>query len=234
MKRTVFAILIASVFLMTGCLDDDDYYSLSDMWVGFGIFQETDSNAYGYRIVMDNNDVLIPVVSNFNVFYYVEDGDRVFVNYTILDDNSANGEDATEYFIRLNSVQNILMKSILDITEENSDSIGNDPITVTYVWLTDSLLNFELKYWGNSEVHFINLVKQPGELTEEDQPIELELRHNANGDDESIPYKAFVSFRLGELEIAGLDSVQFRVTGKEYGNKDFDYEDVYHYRENSD
>ncbi|QGY45481.1 hypothetical protein GM418_17935 [Maribellus comscasis] len=234
MKRTVFAMLIASIFLVTGCLEDDDYYSLSDMWVGFGIFQETESNANGYKIVMDNDDLLIPVTSNFNVFHYVEDGDRVLVNYTILDDNSGEGEEATEYYIKLNSVKKILMKGILDVTEENNDSIGNDPINVIDVWMTDSLLNFELKYWGSSKVHFINLVKQSGELTGDSQPVELELRHNNNGDDESIPYKAFVSFNLGELEISGLDSVQFRVTGTDYDNEEFDYDGVYHYGENSD
>ena len=225
--------LLASVFLVTGCLDDDDYYSLSDMWVGFGIFQETDSNANGYRIVMDNDDVLVPVTANFNVFHYVEDGDRVLVNYTILDDNSDAGEDATEYYIKLNSVKKILMKGILDVTEENNDSIGNDPIKVIDVWMTDSLLNFELKYWGSSKVHYINLVKQPGELTSENQPVELELRHNNNGDDESIPYKAFVSIQLGRLEIPGLDSVQFRVTARDYDNEEFEYESVYHYGENN-
>lgn len=225
--------LIASVFLATGCLEDDDYYSLSDMWVGFGIFQETDSNASGYKIVMDNDDLLIPASTNFNVFHYVEDGDRVLVNYTILDDNSSDGEDATEYYIKLNSVKKILMKGILDVTEENNDSIGNDPLEVIDVWANDSLLNFELKYWGNSKVHYINLVKEPGELTSENQPVELELRHNARGDDESIPYKAFVSFKLGELEISGLDSVQYRITGKDYDNEEFNYDGVYHYGENN-
>lgn len=233
MKRTVFAMLIASVILVTGCIDDDDHYSLSDMWVGFGIFQETDSNAGGYRIIMDNDDILVPVTTNFNVFHYVEDGDRVLVNYTILDDNNNTGDDVTEYFIKLNSVKKILMKGILDITEENRDSIGNDPLTVTDVWLTDSLLNFEIKYWGSSKIHFINLVKQPGELTAEDQPIELELRHNDNGDIASIPYKAFVSFQLGELKIAGLDSVQFRVTGTDYDDEEFDYDGVFNYGENN-
>ncbi len=234
MKRTVFAMLIASVFLVTGCLEDDDYYSLSDAWFGLGIFQETDSIAGGYRVVMDNDDVLIPVTSNFNVFHYVKDGDRVLVDYTILDDNSTDGEDATEYYIRLNSIKKVLMKGILDVTEENNDSIGNDPIKVVDVWLTDSLLNFELKYWGSSKIHLINLVKQPGELTSEDQPVELELRHNANGDGESIPYKALVSFKLGELKITGQDSVQFRVTGMDYDNQEFDYDGVYHYGENND
>jgi hypothetical protein len=78
-------------------------------------------------------------------------------------------------------------------------------------------------------------VKQPGELTEtSNQPIELELRHNKNGDDESIPYTAFVSFQLKALQIEGLDSVQFRVTGMDYDGDEFDYDGYYNYSGNSD
>ena len=58
-------------------------------------------------------------------------------------------------------------------------------------------------------MHFLNLVKEPGELSLDSQPIQLEIRHNANEDSESIPYIAFVSFSLNNLRIAELDSVQF-------------------------
>lgn len=235
MKKFVFAVLTAFIFLMTGCLSDEDGYSLNNFWVGFGIFQDSDRNALGYQIVMDNGDTLVPVTLNYNVYHFVEDGDRILVNYTILDDNAQNGEDVTEYFIQLNSIKKILMKGILDITEENQDSIGNDPLVVQDVWLTDSLLNFEIKYWGNNEIHYINLVKQPGELSDTtQQPIELELRHNNNGDGEYIPYTAFVSFQLSALQISGLDSVQFRVTSYDYEDEEFDYDSFYNYGENGD
>jgi hypothetical protein len=125
------------------------------------------------------------------------------------------------------------MKDIIDITAENQDSIGNDPVIVRDVWLTDSLLNFKIKYWGYDQTHFINLVKQPGEITADNQPIEMELRHNKNSDDENIPFTAYVSFKLNKLEIAGQDSVKYRVTGTDYDGNDFEYEGVYHYGENN-
>lgn len=219
---------------MTGCLTDEDGYSLNNFWVGFGIFHESDGDSNASQIVMDNGDVLIPISSNLNVHNYVEDGNRVLVNYTILDDKLNAGEDPSEYYIKLNSIKKILMKGIMDITEENQDSIGNDPIIIQDVWLTDSLLNFEIKYWGNSKVHFINLVKQPGDLTESSQPVELELRHNNNGDAESIPYTSFVSFQLSALQISGLDSVEFRVSAVDYQSNEFDFNGIYNYGENSD
>ena len=40
------------------------------------------------------------------------------------------------------------MKQIMDITPENKDSIGNDPIIVKDVWIANDMLNFKIRYWG--------------------------------------------------------------------------------------
>lgn len=238
MKKYVVGVLIGFIIVFTGCIDDDGY-SLSKMWVGFGVVQETGSDPAQYKFIMDNDDVLIPVASNYsypwnnygedNPNSFFENGDRVLINYTVLGDDANDDGEITEYFIKINSVKKILMKGILDITPENQDSIGNDPVIVTDCWMTDSLLNFKIKYWGLNEIHFINLVKQPGVLTEAGQPIELELRHNKNEDSEDIPFVAYVSFQLSNLEIAGLDSVQFSVTSTDYDGDFFEYEGVYNY-----
>jgi len=242
MKKYVLIILLGLFFTVTGCLDDDGY-SLNDMWVGFGMVEQVNSDPMDYRIHMDNGDVLMPVASGYQLPWYyqgtndpnsrLKSGDRILINYTVLADKTGDDGNIDLYHVKVNSVKKILLKGILDITEENSDSIGSDPIIVKDCWQTDGLLNFEIRYWGRYEVHYINLVKEPGDLTEENQPVELELRHNANGDVEDIPYSAFVSFRLDEIQIAGLDSVQFRVTSKDYEGKEFEYEGVYRYGENN-
>ena len=121
----------------------------------------------------------------------------------------------------------------MDITPEKEDSIGNDPIIVKDAWIANNMLNFKLKYWGRYETHFINLVKQPGALTAVDQPIQLELRHNNNDDDEAIPYTAYVSFHLDSLIVAGLDSVRFDVTCEDYDGDPFLYEGTYVYGDNN-
>lgn len=238
MKKIVFGILVGFLFVFAGCSDDDDAYSLGKFWIGFGMIEETSGS---YKIIMDNDDVLIPVAYEHmhidleQIFYddhqQAHDGERVLVNYTILDDKTDSEGEITAYYVKINSIKNVLMKDIMDITPDNADSIGNDPVIVDEVWLTDSLLNFRIKYWGRNEIHFINLVKQPGELTEDDQPIGLELRHNSNNDTEDIPFAAYVSFKLNEIEIAGLDSVGFIVTATDYDGAEFTYEGVYGYGE---
>ncbi|MFW6246077.1 MAG: hypothetical protein ACOC13_01365 [Tangfeifania sp.] len=243
MKRIIFGILIGLMVVTTSCLDDEGY-SVNDMWVGFGMVEQTSSDPMEYKINMDNGDVLVPIASGYSrPWYYMgtndpdsrlKSGDRILVNYTILDDDLDDEGEVERYLVKINGVEKVLLKGILDITGSNQDSIGNDPIIVKDAWMTDSLLNFELKYWGRYEVHFINLVKQRGELqTGTDQPIELELRHNDNGDVEDIPYAAYVSFNLEALKIDGLDSVQFRVTSTDYDGELFEYEGVYSYNENN-
>lgn len=233
MKKIGVVLLLLTTFLFTGCLDDDGY-SLSDMWVGFGILHK---NGPGdYEIIMDNDDVLVPVTAHHGHYYDsdhspFQDGDRVLVNYTVLGDNAEDENEPTEYYIKINSIREILMKGILDITEENADSIGNDPVILQDAWITDSLLNVKIRYWGNYKTHYINLVKEPGELTAADQPIALELRHNSRDDQENVPYSAYVSFNLNAIKISGLDSVQFVVTCTDYDGNELDYEGVFHYGE---
>src|SRR5690554_1893307 len=170
MKRNVAFILLGFLFILTGCLDDEGY-SLDKVWVGFGMVEQTSSDPMEYQINMDNGQTLIPVAWGYNrPWYYMgtndpdsrlKTGDRVLINFTLLGDDSEGGDEIGEYYIRVNSVKKVLLKGILNITEENQDSIGNDPIIVRDVWTSGNLLNFELKYWGRYEVHFINLVKQP-------------------------------------------------------------------------
>jgi hypothetical protein len=243
MKKRIFAILIGLTFLVSGCLDDDGY-SLNDMYVGFGMVEQVSTDPVDYKINMDNGDVLVPVASGYSrPWYYqgtddpesrLKTGDRILLNYTILDEDTDADGNVEQYLVKVNAVDKVLLKGILDITGENQDSIGNDPLIVKECWMTDSLLNFEIRYWGRYEVHYINLVKQPDELTgETEQPIELELRHNDNGDIEEIPYTAYVSFNLDALKISGLDSVQFRVTSTDYEGELFEYDGVFHYDENN-
>lgn len=242
MKKYLSGILLGILVITNGCLDEDEY-SLNRMWVGFGMIEETNSDPLTYKINMDNGDVLVPVASDYNHHWYydtsgntgsrLQTGDRVLLNYTIIGDNAGDGEEAEKYYIKVNSVMKILLKGIMDITPENQDSIGNDPITVKDWWINDSLLNFEIKYWGRYEIHFINLVKEPGNLTEEDQPIELELRHNDNNDVKDFPFAAYVSFKLNDLKIDGLDSVRFRVSCTDYNDEIFEFDGVYNYSENN-
>ena len=227
MKKIVFGLFIAMVLMFSACNSDDDY-SLNDQWIGFGMVVGEEPGAY--QIIMDNKDVLEPIAANYPGWQEdFENGDRALINYTILGDDLNDDGTVKSYFVKVNHIEDVLMKGVWDITDENADSLGYDPIIVEKFWKTDSLLNFKLKYWGYSGIHFLNLVKEPGDLTEDSQPIQLEIRHNANEDDESIPYTAFVSFSLNKLRIAELDSVQYEFSWTDYDGVTHSELDVFNY-----
>ena len=225
MKKLVFYVAIVFIsFIFSGCHMHDDEYSVKDAWIGFGLVQK-DTNNSGYKIVMDDGEVLFPYSSDF-LWQQIKENDRILVNFIILG-NKKNENHDEHYYVKLNSVRKILYKGILNLTTAIEDSIGNDPIYVKDRWIKNNLLNFELQYRGGSKVHFINLVKQQGTVTA-DQVI-LELRHNNKNDPEIIPMSALVTFDLSSLKVQGKNSTKFKVIAKGFDGKDFEYSGEYKY-----
>jgi hypothetical protein len=225
----LFLLITFAAFTLASCdLDDDDGYST--MWIGFGLTDNVSENDNLFTIRMDDGSVLFPVY-NMVPWFEIEEDQRLLVNFTKLGNKDISGENK-EYYVRINSLREILYKDIFEITEETEDSIGNDPIHVKDAWLVDNMLTFELRYYGNSQVHYINLVKQPGELTADDEPIELELRHNNRNDGPSVKLTAYVTFKLDAIKIAGKNSVNFKVTGVDFNNTTYEDTGVFNYVDN--
>lgn len=227
MKKIIFLLMLGamSVFF-TGCNMDDHGYSVDNFWVGFGVIQK-DTVAQTFQVNLDDGSVLFPATYP-DLIDRVKNNDRVLANFTILGEKN-NTENQDQYYVRINSLRKILFKSILDITPAIEDSIGNDPIHVEKVWLKKGMLNFELDYRGGNKIHYINLVKQPGAVSNANGPVVLELRHNNNGDTEHFPLSAIVTFKLDSLKIAGQDSTKFKVIAKEFDGPDFEYSGTYKY-----
>lgn len=235
MKKIVIAFLAGISLLFTGCLDDDDY-SLGDMWIGFGIIQ----NANTHQVKLDGGQILLPIAWESHSYGDgigdkddLEAGDRVFLNYTILDEKLDDEGEVEAYYVKVNIIDKILLKKFIDITDDIEDSIGSDPIIIQKHWVSNKMLNLQLKYWGYNKTHFINLVKQPGELTPENQPFEFELRHNDNGDQRAVAYVGYVSFKLDSLIFDGVDSVRFKVKSVDYNGNEIIFNEVFKYSENN-
>ena len=225
MKARAFGFIFLFIFTFSACLDDEGY-SLDNFRIDFGI------------IGLEESDDIIIILDDGTLLYYVagyiphsilKEGERVLVDYTILGDKN-KADDHKEFYVRINSIDKILKKGIIDITPAIEDSIGNDPVILKDVWIShNQLLNFRIKYYGNNKVHYINLVKQPGVITAGNQPIVLGLRHNRNKDREIYAMTAFVSFELDAIKISGLDSVRFEVRSEDYDEESHVFKGVYHY-----
>lgn len=226
----LFLLITIATFALNSCDFDDDGYSLSNMWVGFGLTDNVNDESNTFVLKMDDGSVLYPV-ANQVPWFDIEPDQRLLVNFTILGDKKVTDTEE-EYYVRINSLKKVLYKNIFEITPEKEDSIGNDPIHVKDAWLNGNMLTFELQYYGNSQIHYINLVKQPGELTAADEPIELELRHNNRNDEPYVQMTAFVTFKLDNIKIAGQNSVDFKVTGIDFNNTTYEDSGTFSYESN--
>jgi hypothetical protein len=227
MKRIAIYLMMGFMFsFLSGCNMDEDGYSLGNVWIGYGLIHKN-TVSETFTIELDNGAVLLPV-TNSGWYNEVKDNQRVLANFTIVEDKK-NADETEQYYVKINSLRNILYKGILDITPAIEDSIGNDPIHVDDHWLKNNMLNFELKYRGESKIHFINLVKQSGATAKANEPIVLELRHNTNGDLKEILMTAVVTFDLSRLKVQGKDSISFKVISKDFDGKNIEFTGVYKY-----
>ncbi len=224
MKKLFLFLMIGLVTsVLTSCLDDDEYDPYDDTWIGIGLVH-IDEDTDILSIELDSGEILYPINDESLT---VEDSARVLVNFII--EEELVSEPVEEYSVTIYSIKDILFKDIIDITEEIEDSIGNDAINVEEAWQTNNMLTLYINHWGLDQTHYVNLVKEPGELTSESQPVELELRHNDNDDSPMYNVSSYVTFDLSAIQIAGQDSTAYTVTCTEYGGETYTYEDVYFY-----
>ncbi len=226
--RLILLLIFINLFI-AGCNNDNDY-SLDNYWITIGNI-EGDND--GFIVVTDGGDRLFPS-ANAVPGYPLENGDRLWVNYTILGDGEAGSD--IDYYVKINLFEDILTKGIFILTPENADSIGHDPVWVRNpdenIWIANNYLNIFFKYEGAPWiVHFINVVSDTDNpATPEGTPI-LELRHNKNGDQsKGTLLTGFISIDLKSLQEEGKDSVNFILRAiDENGDYTLDKEYTYVY-----
>jgi hypothetical protein len=225
MRKIVLALLITvTCFGLISCENSDDYYSLGDIWISMGIVDKSVSDN-SFSIYTDNGDTLLPI--SYNVYHsMINDSQRVMVNYTILDEV---GQSAQKFWVKINNINDVLMKDVIEMTETKSDSIGNDPVNIDDIWISKNFLNIEFLYLGGEKTHFINLTRQQGDISDLAQPIELELKHNANGDSLGYNLMGIVTFDLKNLKIPDQDSVNFIVKSTDYKGIEHTFNGTFHY-----
>lgn len=195
MRHILKIVALLTLPIFVSCEKDDNYYSLSDIWISLGFIDQAE-NDNSFIILLDNGDTLYPI-ANGVPYFKVKDSMRVMANFTILDEVD---ESPNKFFVKINNLYDILYKEIIPLTNDNSDSLGNDPIKIKDIWISKNILNIEFNYAGGEKIHYINLAYTEENFNELDQPIELEFRHNANNDKETFNLQGLVSFNLEKLK----------------------------------
>jgi hypothetical protein len=206
--KTMVWLSLTIGLLFTACSDDDGY-SLGEFVLELATVQGTQSD---FTLITDAGKVLFPSV-NADWQYEIENGGRIWVNYTILGDGNRSNID---HFVRINDMNQVLTKQIIELTPQNSDSIGNDGLIVDEAWISNHYLNVKFRYEGSPwTVHYINLVKDIKEPTIVDGTPLFKLMHNKNGDIYTHPLMhGFVSIDLRPLQNSESGSFQFMVSSK--------------------
>lgn len=212
--------------LMISCNDDDDNYSLGKRWEALATVEPISDNSYYF--VLDNGEKLGVAASN--VVYIPKSGQRVYLNFTYLSDEANN----YDHLIKVNWLAEILTKGVIDLTYENQDSIGNDPVKVHSLWIGDDYLNIHFGYNASGQVaHYINLVNNTTIDPNEDGKIHLEFRHNTNQDPQWYGRDSYVAFDLRpykqEYGAGGKESVEFVIGVLDFNEEYKEYNVVYNF-----
>lgn len=222
MKSKFLGIGIFLFLLVAVSCNKNDGYSLGKFQVDIATVKKVGTDN-SYSLILDNGKSLWIAASD--VWYKPVDNQRVFVNYTLL-----SGEiDGYDHFVKVNAIWNILTKGVIDLTTENADSIGHDPININAVWVGSDFLNIDFMFnYGGVRPHAINLVKNLSDFDDNADTIELEFRHNSYNSQSNRLLEGLASFNLKPLQRNDVDLVKIKVKVKTWdGQKTYDV--VYKY-----
>lgn len=158
-------------------------------------------------------------------YFRPADGQRIIAQYNIIERNN----EINEHRVRLLSAYSILTKDIVEITAENDEALGNDPIRIVNMWIGSDFLNIEFRYLGFSRVHLINLGNNTL-VTHDDGKTHLEFRHNANGDAAVRWFWGMASFNLLPLQENATSPLQLVIHAPSFqvnGQEEFEIEYVF-------
>lgn len=214
LKLLMFLLVLAIVPALQSCDDDDDSYSLDNYLVELAT---VNINAGGsVYFVLDDGETLWPAAS-YVPYQGLEKGTRVIGSFTVLS-NAQNGYD---HFVRLNDYSKVLTKGVIDLTEANKDSIGDDPVRITDMWVSGEYLNvqFDMNV-PRTEKHRVNLVRNTTLSYTEEAYAHLEFRYNDMNDVTDYVTRNIVSFRLGNYgPSGGLNGLKIRINSAVNGEK---------------
>ncbi len=197
MKSFLLIVGVALISLaLPACLDDDDSYSLGNIWIATATVVPESDNVYYLRL--DSGDKLWPAATDYPNYQPKAD-QRALVNFTILADSTQSDLGGFSYYIKVNAIHDILTKSIAKNEGAANDSIyGTDPVSIqeNNIWIGDGYLNIYFEtLWGGKTAHFINLIQPDAE----NDPYTLEFRHNAFDDPKYTNGAGRVAFNLSSL-----------------------------------
>ena len=225
MKRILILPLVMITLFFTGCMSENEEYEQE--YLELGVISGFSST--NFLIKTDSDLTLYPVesVGTLNV----ENGMRVLVRYTVIEPAQSQLLEY-DYAIKVLAMAEIETSKILKVeNQECRDTLKNDPVQISSVWIAQHYLNIEFSFTGNNKQHYFYVARDPEKQSdEEDAPIILDFHHNANGDLNYTTYHSVISVPIWELQDMSSASVKIRfVSSDEYSTaytRDLEYKYV--------
>ena len=224
----LFAV-IGTIPFLASCQDDDD--TPNDLLVIGTINAIQESKDFYFTL--DNGKTMFPSNPQALGNKEYENGQRAFVIFNKLDE-PVHGYD---YNVQIKRIQEILTKEIItmDGYENTEEKVGDNHINATYMWITQDhkYLTIEFQYYGthqNDKKHYLNLVINPSDTESttdgNNDYIDLEFRHNHEGDYPERLGEGYVSFKLDKIkeQIEGKKGLRIRVNTIYSGVKFYEVE----------
>ena len=198
-KLSVILLAMATT-LFSSCLDDNDD-NVSFRPTALATVKPTYDS---FILQLDDSTQLQP--ANMTKSPFGDKEVRALVNYIIEEKKSAMQS------VHINWIDSIRTKmTVPSLGDKNTSTYGNDPVEIVNDWVTvaeDGYLTLRVRTrWGyNNKVHYLNLLTG----VNPENPYEVELRHDAQGDAPIQMGDALIAFNLRELlKDADKDKVKF-------------------------
>lgn len=219
MNKFNLAILVFGLLLictLNSCLDDD--YASSRQPTALVTVRPVDGGST-FFLQLNDTTVLHPINMKSSPFGNKEL--RALVNYT----EAGVGKESI-HNVNINWIDSILTKNpVPSLGLDNDSKYGNDALDIINDWVTiaeDGYLTLRIRtQWGQGNtVHQINLLTG----INSENPYELELRHNANGDVGGNMGDALIAFNLNNLPHKDNSEIKIKLNWKSFnGNKSTEF-----------
>lgn len=148
-----------------------------------------------YYILFDTGKTGFPS-ETYVPAYQPKERQRILIAYRMLE----KAPEGYDYGLRIYDIEEVLTKEVIQMTAENAEEIGDDPIDIVDAWVSGGYCNIRFRFVTNgSERHLLNLVDNL--LTPDNNPeagyTDLWFRQNAFGDTQGYLVQGYVSFKLG-------------------------------------
>lgn len=210
---------VAMLLMLPSCVDDNDSIELMRPTALVTVCPNADGS---FIMQLDDETQLIPTNLKKSPFGTKEV--RALVNYT---ETNVSPRDKMVRNVEVNWLDSIRTKLPVEtLGEQDAAMFGNDPVEIVHDWVTvaeDGYLTLRIRtVWGYPHaVHILNLVTG----TNPEDPYELELRHDANGDINGSWGDALIAFNLNKLPGADAGNAKIKLKWKSFtGEKSAEFE----------